>query len=101
VKNFRIAPQGDNLFALSGELDFDNVPGVWKESLALFSTAPALILDLSGVTRTNSAGLALLIEWLRLARQQGKPIEIRNVPEQMRALISASGLDEVLPLSYR
>jgi phospholipid transport system transporter-binding protein len=101
VKNFRIDPRGENLFALSGELDFDNVPGVWKESLALFSTAPALILDLMEVARTNSAGLALLIEWLRLARQQGKDIEIRNVPEQMRALISASGLDEMLSLGYR
>jgi phospholipid transport system transporter-binding protein len=99
MKDCHITPQGNGLFLLGGELNFDNVPGLWEESLALFSIPPTLVLDLRGVTHSNSAGLALLIEWLRFARERHKMLKIRNVPAQMRALITASGLDEVLPLS--
>jgi phospholipid transport system transporter-binding protein len=99
VNGLQIQSLGDDRFLLSGDLHFDNVPQIWEESRAMFTRAPGLTLDLSGITRTDSAGLALLIEWMRLARESRKPIAFKNVPAQMQALIEASGLTEVLPLS--
>ena len=99
MNGLQIQSLGDDRFLLSGDLHFDNVPQIWEESRAMFTGAPGLTLDLAGITRTDSAGLALLIEWMRLARERHKPIAFKNVPAQMRALIEASGLTEVLPLS--
>ena len=58
----------------------------------------ALDIDLSHVERSDSAGLALLVECLRHARQSGKTIRFFNIPAQMLAIARVSGLDEVLPL---
>lgn len=99
MNGLQIQPLGEDRFLLSGELHFDNVPRVWEESEAMFAGAPGLTLDLAGITRTDSAGLALFIEWVRLARERHKPIAFKNVPAQMQALIEASGLTQVLPLS--
>jgi phospholipid transport system transporter-binding protein len=98
MSGVRIEAQGGGLFLLDGELNFDTVPSVWLRSLELFADTADLAVDLGGVTRSDSAGLALLIEWLRFARQQHKPIRFQNLPGQMRALIEVSGLEQVLPL---
>jgi phospholipid transport system transporter-binding protein len=89
----------DGCFILKGVLDFQTVPGVWQHGLTLFGEAPNLVLDLQQVSRSDSAGLALLIEWMRFARRQNKPISFINMPAQMLAIARASSLDSILPLS--
>ena len=97
----RISPdeKSDGSFVIDGELVFDTVPDLLLSSRPLFETPGATIgLDLHGVTRGDSAGLALLVEWLRAARQGGKTITFRNIPDQMIALAKVSGLDALLQL---
>lgn len=89
----------DGCFILSGALNFQTVPMVWQQGLDLFNEAPSLVLDLQQVSRSDSAGLALLIEWMRFARQQNKPISYINMPTQMLAIARASSLDSILPLA--
>jgi len=50
------------------------------------------------VQRSDRAGLALLVEWLREARQTGQSVRFFNMPAQMLAMARVSGLDQVLPL---
>jgi phospholipid transport system transporter-binding protein len=50
------------------------------------------------VTLTDSAGLALMIEWLQLARAAKHEIVFTNIPEQMRDLIRVNGLTQVFQL---
>ena len=88
----------DGCFILTGTLSFKTVPIIWRQGLDLFSQAPSLLLDLSGVTRSDSAGVALLIEWMRFARSHNKPISYINMPSQMLAIVRASSLDTILPL---
>lgn len=90
---------GSGGFELSGVLSFDTVPELWSENLASFSDYPELQIDLQGVSRSDSAGLALLIEWTRIARGQGRSIRFVNVPPQMLAIARVSSLDTVLPMS--
>lgn len=87
-------------FALRGSLSFDTVPGLWAQADGVFQDAPALTIDLGGVERADSAGLALLIEWTRQARDHGQTIRFVNLPEQMLAIARVSGLDNILPF-YR
>lgn len=90
--------RGGGSFALSGELGFDNVPELWETSLAAFRPHEGLHIDLQGVTASNSAGLALLLEWTRLAHAEGKAIRFSGLPSQMRAVMAVSDLDGVLPI---
>ena len=90
--------EGD--FALVGALTFETVPGLWEEGERVFGDCPALSLDLGAVSRADSAGLALLVDWLRRAREYGQDVRFSNIPDQMLAMARASGLDQVLPM-YR
>lgn len=53
----------------------------------------SVVVDLSGVTRTDSAGLALLVHWSRRARVRGARLELRNVPGQMLSIARTVGLE--------
>jgi len=89
----------DGCFILSGTLTFKTVPVIWRQGLDLFGEAPSLMLDLSGIKRSDSAGVALLVDWMRFARSHNKPISYINMPQQMLAIVRASSLDAILPLT--
>jgi len=89
----------DGCFILSGTLSIKTVPVIWRQGLDLFNQAPSLMLDLSDIKRSDSAGVALLVDWMRFARSHNKPISYINMPQQMLAIVRASGLDAILPLA--
>ncbi len=73
-----------------GPLTFATVPGLFMESNSIIKSASETItIDLHDVSRADSAGLALLVEWLRTA---GAHARFVNVPTQLRRLIDVSGL---------
>ncbi len=84
--------------AINGELTFASVPALWERCCSRFSGSAELDIDLSGVQRSDSAGLALLVECVRQAHQTGKSIRFFNIPAQMLAIARVSSLDQVLPL---
>lgn len=86
-------------YVLRGELSFSTVTDLSRRSAELLWRAEQVTLDLAGVTRTDSAGLALLVEWLRLAHRKGKVIQFRNIPPQMMAVAQVVGLDRLLPVT--
>ena len=93
-----IEAKGDGLFRVSGELVFGTVSRVLAESRSKFHGAPQLCVDLSGVDRADSAGLALLGEWLRVAKSARASITFRNVPAKMLATARVSDLADLLPI---
>ena len=86
--------------ALSGELDFAHAREVLESARpqVLAGSGP-VELDLSGVTRVDSAGLALLLELTRAARREGRTLRCTRAPEQLRRLAEFFGLTQVLALS--
>jgi len=89
-----------NQFELTGELTFETVPVKYGQIQTLLHQQSAdLIIDLSGVIRADSAGVAMVMEWVRMARQNGKHIEFMNAPDQMMSIIRMSGLENILPLN--
>jgi phospholipid transport system transporter-binding protein len=85
-------------FRISGELTLATAAEALSESRALFLPAPQLDIDLALVHKADSAALALLIAWMRLAKETNKDIQFHNLPAQMVAIAKASGLDSFLPL---
>lgn len=81
---------------ISGVLDYYSVPELWARYRPQMAGLPVWEIDLAGIERSNSAGLALLITWLREARQQEKPVRLLNIPEQMLQIARVSDLEELL-----
>jgi phospholipid transport system transporter-binding protein len=89
---------GDGSVRVSGDLTFATVSEVLRESAGMVGSDPrALEIDLAGVRRADSAGLALLVHWLRQARDRGREVVFRNLPEQMLAIARVSDLQDILP----
>lgn len=77
-------------FALTGKLGFDTVVALLDQGREQFAGKSAIQVNLAGVTHADSAGLALLLEWLREARQQGRTLTYQAVPAQLHALARIS-----------
>lgn len=100
VDNVQIFQNPDGSVQLEGELNYANVSNVYRETADLFrQPRNSLEIDLGGVTRTDSAGVALLVEWLSEARSRNLPIHFVNVPQQMLDMVKISSLDRVLPIN--
>lgn len=87
-----------NELALTGELGFATVTQVLepgRRAIAGVAGARA-VLDLSRVTRTDSAGLALVVDWMRAARARGLELELRAVPPQLAEIAGISGLSDLI-----
>lgn len=85
-------------FLISGDLDFTTVPGVWKASQLKFARTRSLVIDFSGVVRSDSAGLALLIEWMRYAKTNDTSLQFLNLPDQMLQIAQLCGVHGDLPV---
>lgn len=77
---------------ISGDLNFLTVPKVWELSLPLISKAQELNFDLEKITFSNSAALALLIEWIKYAKENQKKIQFHHIPPQLTSIINATGV---------
>lgn len=89
--------QGDGVLAVRGALTFHTVPDLFRQSSAWMQKSSGLVtIDLKDVQRADSAGLALLVEWLHLARGKGRDVRFVNVPEQVRSLSRVNGLSRAL-----
>src|SRR5215831_5604131 len=86
----------DQQLQVTGELDFVTVVPLLTSSLPLLSRCAEYQFNLAGVTVCNSAALALLIEWRRLAQQNNKRIVFHNVPQQLLTVAAISGIKNIL-----
>jgi len=77
--------------SLEGELSFAQVPQQLRQAEALIAGGS---LDLSRVSRADSAGLALLLELSR--RSRPATLVIRGANEQVLQLSRFFGLDKIL-----
>ncbi|MEM7294332.1 MAG: STAS domain-containing protein [Pseudomonadota bacterium] len=87
---------GEGELLLSGELDFETVPELLTESLRQFAALDSIVVNMSGVERSNSAGLALLIEWRSWAATQNRQLHIANPPESLRQIAQVCDAAEFL-----
>ncbi len=89
---------GNGRLEIHGDLSFGSVRELWDECREWISGCTEPEIDLDRVQRSDSAGLALLVECQRQARRAGVSIRFFNIPAQMLSMARVSGLDQVLPL---
>lgn len=79
-----------------GSLDFATVTRLLPVGIAAIDAGHAAIIDLAGVTGSDSSGLALLIEWLSVARDAKRSLRYANMPAQLDQLARLSEVEELL-----
>ena len=93
--------QTQNQVKIAGELNFDSVARLLNQQEINLDLAEStqIDVDLSEISRFNSASLALLIEWMKKAAQKGLQIKYHSAPEQLMKIAEAYGILQELPLS--
>ncbi len=87
------------LLHVRSDLTFATVNAVLAQSRSLLEgEAGRLVIDLADVPRVDSAGLALLMQWLRMGKKLGVEVRFRQLPEQLLAIARASELESLIPL---
>jgi phospholipid transport system transporter-binding protein len=64
-------------------------------------TGPPLEVDCSAVTASDSAGLAVLLDWLALAKRQGRAVRYTHLPAPIRAVAHISEVESLLSQPLR
>lgn len=95
---FELNSRGGGEYRLAGELTFATASEALRITAPLFSDGAALRFDLADIRRADSAGVALLVEWVRRAGQSGSTMRYAHFPEPLSAIIRVSGVEDLLPL---
>ena len=86
-------------YKVAGRLDFASVGSLLDSGARAIesgATDKQLAIDLAQVSASDSAGLALLIEWQSVAQANQCALHYENVPSQVRQLARLSEVEELL-----
>jgi phospholipid transport system transporter-binding protein len=84
---------------LEGTLSYETIPAVLAETALYAARAdlPETIrIDFADVTGVDSAAVALLLEWRRMAGARGKTLVFENLPANLLALAGLYGVSELI-----
>jgi phospholipid transport system transporter-binding protein len=83
---------------VSSALTFATARRVFEAGVECFvqDGSPAIAVDCAGVSKADSAGLAVLIEWRRWARQHQRHLTFVNLPALINAIAHLSEVSELL-----
>jgi len=95
---FRLAAGAPGTLSAEGPLTFASARRASALGTAALTQAAAakLEIDCRGITASDSAGLAVLLEWLSVARRAGRSLRYAQLPEGLAALARISDLEELL-----
>lgn len=101
MSEFSLEDLGDGHFAVTGEMTFDTAEKLLRLSEEPFEEHTQLEIDLSGVTDSDSAGLALLLEWVTWANHSVREIRFTGVPDKIRAIAKTTEVEGLLERGER
>jgi len=95
---FRLVASADGRLSAQGPLTFATARRARALGAQLLGAAGggALEVDCGGVTASDSAGLAVLLDWLAIARHAGHTLRYTHLPSGLTALARISEVDELL-----
>ena len=97
----RVIEDAEGQFRLEGPLVFESVGSVFEYALRKFEPHSRITVDLSGVTDADSAGLALLLEWVSWANHSVREIHYEHMPERLLKIAAISEVENLLGAGER
>ncbi len=86
--------QQDASLQLSGILDHVTLLPLWEQRDTVMQGMSAI--DLSGLSRVDSAGLALLVHLQDIARRQSGSLAFRGISDKLQSLITLYNLQHII-----
>lgn len=98
IEPLRIELDGARTLRLIGAMTFATAARALPDGLRRLESCAGgdVAIDCSGVSDADSAGLAVLVEWLASGRRSGQRIELRAVPRSLIDIARISELEELL-----
>src|SRR5579859_3190625 len=95
---FRLVAAGRGRFTAAGPLTFASARAARQLGLQAFegAGAEALEVDCQGITSCDSAGLAVLLDWLAVSKSRGHSLLFSHLPPGVAALGRISEVIELL-----
>ena len=101
MSEFMIEDLGGGKFAVSGDMTFDTAEKILRASENLFDEHTQIEVDLSEITASDSAGLALLLEWVTWANHSVREIRFSDMPEKILAIARTTEVEPLLTRGER
>lgn len=101
MSKFELSDLGEGHFALNGEMTFETAERILVTSEEPFEQHTRIEVDLSGVTKADSAGLALLLEWITWANHTVREIRFLSMPERILAIARTTEVEQLLKRGER
>lgn len=101
MSDFELVEHEGGKFALTGRMTFKTAGAILRESEDPFEKHTRIEVDLSGITHTDSAGLALLLEWITWANHTVREIRFTGVPDKIDAIAKVTEVDKLLTKGER
>lgn len=95
AERFQVTGDRDHV-NLAGNLVFETAGAALADLDARLLERSSIIADLAGLARSDSAGLAVLVEWRAQARKRGIPLRLVNAGTGLRALARLADLEAEL-----
>ena len=98
MNNVELEQVSPGVFALRGDLNMYSVPALEGAFENLLTDGDSdITIDLGAVSRSDSAGLALLVEWWKKAQARGITLHFSQLPDQLLEIARISDLLPILP----
>ena len=101
MDKFELQDLGEGRFALTGEMTFETAERNLLASEEPFEQHTRIEVDLEGVTKADSAGLALLLEWITWANHTVREIRFLSMPERILAIARTTEVEQLLKRGER
>lgn len=101
MSEFTFEDLGEGRFSVSGEMTFDTAEKMLRTSENLFDDHTQIEVNLTEITDSDSAGLALLLEWVTWANHSVREIRFTGVPEKIIAIARTTEVEPLLALGER
>ena len=92
-----IAREGE-LIVVGDVVNYNSVVTLRQLGDQLIAEIPHPVVDFRQVKQCDSAGLALMVAWLRRAKQLKKTIRFQNVPPSLQEVGKVCGVNGILQL---
>ena len=93
MPTFNITEQTDTSCCIEGDMTFFSLNKKNIKSFGFINSTKEMCIDLAKVTAADSAGLALMIEWIKHSKLCGTQLTFINTPQQLLTLAKLSSFD--------
>ncbi|KZC18305.1 sulfate transporter [Rhodanobacter sp. FW510-R12] len=96
ARGFQLDTATPATLGVGGELSFDTAAAALQAIQSALADGSASRLDLAGVLRSDSAGLACILAVMAGAARRGRPLQVVHMPAGMQALAQVCEVDRLI-----